>query len=471
MSQPLFIYRMKLKLLVIVIILLGTFSCEKKPVHVRPNIVLIHVDDLGWKDVGFMGSGFYQTPHIDALSAQGMVFSNAYASASNCAPSRASLMTGRWTTRHGVYTVGTSERGKTKNRKLIPVANNTTLSENQKVISKVLQENGYTTCHSGKWHLSDDPLKFGFDLNIGGGHNGHPKSYSPPYKNVQIAKGESSHLTDLVMEHTLKFIDTVKGSFFLNYAPYAVHTPIQSVDSLVSKYEGKSDSSGQNNVAYATMIDNLDRNIGLLIAKLKQQNLFDNTMIVFTSDNGGLFGITRQHPLRAGKGSYYEGGIRTPFFFVWKNRIQAGSKTEVPMTNLDIFPTFLHVAEIDQSRFALDGVDLIAVLENQEDGMMRPLFWHFPIYLEAYNQTNNENRDALFRTRPGSVIRYGDWKLHYYFENNEVELFNLKKDIGETTDLALSEPEKTKELLTLLQAWWKETDAPLPKSRNPFFEK
>lgn len=432
-----------------------------------PNIIIINVDDLGWKDVGFMGSEYYETPNIDYLSSLGMVFTNGYASASNCAPSRACLMTGQWTPRHGVYTVSPSTRGKAKDRKLIPIKNTHTLSPAHDILPEVLQSNGYVTCHAGKWHLSDNPLEYGFDVNIGGGHNGLPRSYYPPYTNVKIEKGNSQYLTDLVMENAVRFVDTVQKPFYLNYSPYAVHVPIMAVDSIVPKYEKKSPWNGQGNAEYASMVDNLDRNIGLLINKLKERDLFDNTLIVFTSDNGGLYGITKQKPLRAGKGSYYEGGIREPFFFVLNSKIKPNTKSDVPITNLDIFPTVLKYAGVDASTLQLDGNSLAPVLEEEVQVFERPLFWHFPIYLQAYNVNDNENRDPLFRTRPGSVVRKGDWKLHYYFEDDGLELYNLSEDIGERNNLAETNPQKVEELLNLLKKWWKNTNAPIPKTKNP----
>ncbi|MEX0362394.1 MAG: sulfatase-like hydrolase/transferase, partial [Allomuricauda sp.] len=327
-----------------------------------------------------------------------------------------------------------------------------------------------TTCHAGKWHLSDNPLDFGFDKNIGGGHNGHPSSYYPPYKNVKIETGKSEHLTDLVMEQTVAFVDSVSGPFFLYYSPYAVHTPIQPITSLLGKYENKSATHGQDNAAYATMVENLDRNIGLLISKLKERGHFKHTLIVFTSDNGGLYGITQQKPLRAGKGSYYEGGIREPFFFVWKDRIQPNTKNDVPITNLDLFPTLLEAAGIDYQEQSLDGTNVLPILYGSERQLERELYWHFPIYLQAYDVENNENRDPLFRTRPGSVIRDGDWKLHYYFEDQGMELFNLKEDIGEQRNIVLEYPEKAEELLEQLRLWWESTDAPIPSTLNPDYE-
>jgi arylsulfatase A-like enzyme len=432
-----------------------------------PNILLINIDDLGWRDVGFMGSKYYETPNLDKLAAQGMIFTNAYAAAANCAPSRACMMTGQWTPRHGIYTVGNSDRGKSRDRKLIPTHNNEYLSPTHLILTQVLKKAGYTTCHAGKWHLSDDPLKFGFDVNIGGCHAGNTGSYYPPYKGVPlIAPSPDYYLTNLIMDKALHFLDSVrKDPFFLYYAPYAVHTPIQAVKSLLPKYANKPEWNGQNNPDYATMIENLDLQIGRLIEQLTISKRLENTFILFTSDNGGVYNITKQWPLRAGKGSCYEGGIREPMFAYWKNRIPAGTTSDVPVSNLDFFPTLLEVAGIEKTAGKqLDGISLLPVMKCTGAIKERPLYWHFPVYLEGGNR---ETQDSVFRTRPGSAIRMGDWKLIQYFENNDLELYNLKEDIGEKINQAKINPQKTKDLLGILEKWREETNAPVPKQLNP----
>jgi arylsulfatase A-like enzyme len=442
----------------------------KKP---QPNIILINIDDMGWRDVGFMGSEFYETPNIDQLASSGMVFTNAYASASNCAPSRACLMSGQWTPRHGIYTVGTSERGKSSDRKLIPIKNSTILPDQMITIAEVLQDAGYRTCHAGKWHLGQDPRDQGFDLSIGGTHHGHPTSYYPPYGNVPLDAPNGEYLTDLVMDRAIEFVkEAATGPFFLYYSPYAVHTPIHPVDSLFFKYAEKEPWMGQEHAGYASMIDNLDRNIGNLLAELEAEGISENTLIIFTSDNGGHFGITKQRPLRAGKGSYYEGGIREPFAIVWEGKIEGGQRSDIPVTNLDLYPTILEAAGLKKflrgkETLPLDGISLLPHLTKNKQIRERPLFWHFPIYLEAYVSEGYETRDALFRTRPGSLVRLGDWKLHQYFEDGGLELYNLKEDISERVNLAETNPDKTNELLKLLEEWRKSTGAPTPTEHNP----
>ena len=465
-------YPTNLNLIFFTLIVTFFNSCRLVTTSKQPNIILINIDDMGWNDVSFMGSQYYETPNIDSLAAQGMVFTQGYAAASNCAPSRASINSGKWTTRHQIYTVLNSDRGNSADRKLIPITNTIKLDKKFTVIAQKLKESGYITCHSGKWHLSDDPVEFGFDINIAGNHRGNPGSYYPPYgkkgNQVKIESGKSGYLTDLIMEKTLTFLDTIAHPFFLNYSPYAVHTPIHPVDSLMYKYIDKTPFKGQKNPKYATMVENLDRNIGDMIVKLKERNLFDNSFIIFTSDNGGYYGkITKQKPLRAGKGSYYEGGIRVPFFFFWNGRVDVGQNTRTPISHLDIFPTIMELIGNESYNSELDGNSVLPMLTEGQNITKRSFFWHFPIYLQGYNITENENRDSLFRTRPGSIIRKGDWKLHYYFEGNEVELYNLKDDIGEQNDLSKTNTLKMDELLIELQNWWKDTKAPIPTQLNP----
>jgi arylsulfatase A-like enzyme len=446
----------------------------------KPNIVLINIDDMGWRDVGFMGSKYYETPNLDRLARQGMIFTNAYAAAANCAPSRACLMSGQWTPRHGIYTVDNSDRGKSKDRKLIPTINNEYLPDNNLIIAEILRSAGYTTCIAGKWHLTDDPARRGFDVNIGGSHAGSTKSYYPPYSNSSTIPGYTGiplispsvdyNLTNLITDKTLDFVKSVKEKpFFLYYASYAVHTPIQAIKNLLPKYANKPEWNGQNNADYATMIENLDTQVGKLIDLLNKTGKLENTFILFTSDNGGVYNITKQWPLRAGKGSIYEGGIREPMFVYWKGKVAAGTSSDVPVTNLDFFPTIIEVAGIDKpANKVLDGQSILPILTKKGTIKERPLFWHFPIYLEGGNK---ETQDSIFRTRPGSAIRLGDWKLIQYFENNDLELYNLKEDIGEKNNLTQANPMKSKEMLGLLEKWRRETNAPVPIELNPDFKR
>jgi arylsulfatase A-like enzyme len=240
---------------------------------------------------------------------------------------------------------------------------------------------------------------------------------------VDLDGPDSSYLTDNIMDHVLDFLDTRHGDpFFLYYAPYAVHTPIQKVDSLMYLFENKRGPAGMCSAEYATMIHNLDRNIGRLTGKLKEMGVVDQTLIIFTSDNGGLYRISQQKPLRAGKGSYYEGGIRVPAFFSWKGHIAPGVNREVPIVHLDFFPTLMELVGAQLPGKQFDGISLAPLLLENKQPAERPLFWHFPVYLEAGNE---DTRDSLFRTRPGSAIIVGTWKLLEYFEDGGLELYNL----------------------------------------------
>lgn len=434
-----------------------------------PNIVLINVDDLGWTDLGYTGSQFYNSPNIDRLARHGMVFTNGYATASNCAPSRACMLTGQWSPRHGVYTVSPSTRGNSKDRKLIPTKNTDTLSYTFKLLPQVLKENGYKTCHAGKWHVSRKPEDFGIDLNIGGSKAGHPKSYYPPYKNVDMKTTLGKNLTDLIMENAIEFVKQTEEPYFLYYSPYAVHTPIQAIDSLVHKYKNKPSWKGQSNIEYATMIENVDRNIGLLFNVLQTKGDWDNTLIIFSSDNGGRLETTFNKPLRAGKGSYYEGGIRVPIIFSWPGHIEPGTRSDYPISNLDFFPTIMEMLGIDSGLPTFDGESIYGIVKNDATNTLseRSLYWHFPFYLQANRNFYGEIRDSLFRTRPGSAIRYGDWKLHHYLEDDAIELYNLTEDIGERNNLADINTTKRDELYGKLNEWRKKVNAPIPSELNP----
>ena len=441
--------------------------------RIKPNILLINIDDMGWRDVGFMGSEYYETPNLDELAAEGMIFTNAYASASNCAPSRASMLTGQWTPRHGIYTVNSSERGRSEDRKLIPTKNTIFLPEDHYIFPMALRDAGYVTCHAGKWHVSEDPTDYGFDVNIGGCESGNPGSYYPPYTRVPLeAPSDDYYLTNLIMDKTLEFLEKVNDRpFFLYYFPYAVHTPIQPVRDLLPKYENKPAWKGQDHAAYATMVENLDTQIGRLITKLKETGKMANTFILFISDNGGHLGYTTIPSLRSGKGSYYEGGIRVPMFARWDGHIPENTISDVPVTMLDFFPTLIKIAGMEKPADKhLDGQSLLPLLTGSDTIEKRPLFWHFPVYLETYLEERDPTQDPLFRTRPGSAVRFGDWKLIQYFEYNDLELYNLKEDIGEENNIAETEPEKRDELLQILENWRQEINAPVPVRINPAYQ-
>lgn len=437
----------------------------------KPNIVFILIDDLGWADSGFMGNPVYETPNLDKLASEGFVFNNAYAPAANCAPSRACILSGRNTPSHGIYTVGTSERGDLKDRKLIPTTNKETLENDFVTLAEAVKIHGYKNASIGKWHIGDDPKKQGFDINIGGSHAGNPVTYFSPYKNEALKDGpEGEYLTDRITNEAINFISENKKEPFFLYLPYfTVHTPLQGKAELVKKYDVKINKDSRFNAQYGAMIENMDENVGKLLVTLKTLQIEENTIVIFFSDNGGLASVSSQFPLRAGKGSYYEGGIRVPFIVKWPNKIEP-NKSDIPVTGLDIFPTLMDVLG-DKSDYKLEGQSLFSVLTKNKSLKERALFWHFPIYLEAGNPLKDEARDSLFRTRPGSVIRKGKWKLHQYFEDGSFELYNLYNDLGERVNLVNKYPQKVKELYKELKKWRKKNNASVPHELNKFYLK
>lgn len=438
----------------------------------RPNVVFIHIDDLGWADLGFMGSKFYETPNIDQLATEGLVFTNAYAGAANCAPSRANLFTGKNTPRHGMYTVNPAERGDPRTRQLIASLNADSIPSDIYNLANLFNDADYTTAHIGKWHLSENPLTHGFDYNIGGDNRGNPGQggYFAPYNIANIEQGpEGEYLTDRLADEAINFIKTYKDEpFFLHMSYYTVHTPLMGKEEMVEKYRMKKPTDNHFHPVYAAMIESMDENVGRILGAIKELGIDKNTFIVFISDNGGLRSISRQDPLRAGKGSYYEGGIRVPMILKWPGKIQPAF-TDEPVTNLDFFPTFLNILGVELEDKILDGHDLSPLFAGGRIGN-RPLIWHFPIYLEQYDGKVDQGRDVLFRTRPGSIIRYGNWKLHEYFEDGALELYNLDNDPGERQNLSDIHLEETENLHQMLIQWRKELNAPVPDQRNPQYD-
>ena len=443
----------------------------------KPNIVLIMADDLGWTDLSFMGSNYYQTPNIDKLAKSGMIFYNAYAAAANCAPSRASMLTGKYTTEHQIYTVGNSDRGNRKTRKLIPIKNNTILDLDFFLIPEMLKIQGYTNGHFGKWHMGPKgfyPEQSGFDVNIGGYEKGAPGKggYFSPYNNPKLSDGpEGEYLTDRIGDEVLKFIDDNQNQPFFAYVPfYSVHTPIQSKKEYQQKYSNKNGDENHNRPDYAGMIQSLDENVGKILNKIQELNLSEKTLIIFTSDNGGIRSISNQFPLRAGKGSYYEGGIKVPLIFSWKGKIKDKSESFERVSNIDFFLTIKKIVGNKNENLKLEGLDLNPIFEGKKLDK-RALFFHFPIYLQPYNVQKDNGTDPLFRTRPGSVIIKDDWKLHHYFEDNSLELYNIKEDISESDDLSKKNQEKTTELFNELNSWRKQRNAPIPNQINSYYDK
>ncbi|WP_448248498.1 sulfatase [Thalassotalea agariperforans] len=471
---------MKLKALSLISTVILMTACGNKPTQTnlapmedasKPNIIMIVIDDLGWSDVGYnQTTDHFETPNVDALAQEGLVFDQAYAGAANCAPSRAVLMSGQYGPRHGVYTVSPSARGNAKARKLIPIKNKRGISTEVITIAESLKTAGYATGNFGKWHLGADPDQQGFDVNVAGSHQGMTFHYFSPYKLPNIKDGpEGEYLTERLTNEVIDWVKSTKDKPFFAYVPYyTVHTPYQAVLDKVNKYHAKG-IKDKKQATYAAMVEHMDDNVGRILAMLASENLADNTLVIFTSDNGGYRMSSFPTPLRGGKGSYYDGGLRVPLIVRWPEKIKAGLD-HTPVVNADFYPTLVNLAKAELPNQVLDGVDLSAHLLGKEKIANRDLFWHFPVYLQAHHAPTDQGQDPLFRTRPGSSIRSGDWKLIQYFENNEFELYNLANDISEQHNLAKQKPNKVAELKAKLQAWQQQTGADIPTELNPEYD-
>ncbi len=464
---------------------------EQKQTSNRPNIIFILLDDMGWKDLSCYGSTFYETPHIDRLAQGGMTFTDAYAACPVCSPSRASILSGKYPARVGVTDwIGAHSRGKLLE---VPYIDHLPLEE--KSAASALRDHGYATWHVGKWHLGEEqyyPQHHGFDVNIGGCDMGHPwKGYFSPYHLENLTEGpKGEYLTDRITDEAINLIQqhesSSKGSdkpFFLHLSHYAVHTPIEAKKEDVRRFKEKARSMGlhkekafekgehfpcshkknsrvkrrliQSDAEYAAMIWNLDQNIGRLIDTLEELGTLENTVIFFTSDNGGLSTAegspTCNAPLSEGKGWMYEGGVREPLIAYWKNKVPAGSTCEVPVTSPDFYPTWLEIAGaplIPEQHS--DGVSILPLLQGSSNIERDAIYWHYPHY---GNQGGT----------PGSAIRMGDWKLLEFFEDGRLELYNLRDDIEENHNLITMEPERAEEMHTMLQAWRDEVEAKIPE--------
>lgn len=449
---------MKKTTLLLITILI--FSCSNE--NEKPNLLFILVDDLGWTDVSYNKSDYYETIHIDNLSETSMLFDNAYAASSVCSPTRASIMTGKHPARVNItdWIPGLDP----KNRPLLGPVDRNELPLEETTIAEVLRDNNYSTFYSGKWHLGSEghyPEDQGFDVNIGGFEKGSPMGgYYSPYKNPRLSDGpEGEYLTDRLTLETIELIrnrDTKKPfAAFLSF--YNVHTPIQEnkefIDYYIEKlksYENTSPETvkegdaitllNQRNAKYASMVHATDYNVGRIINFLKDNNLYENTLIVFTSDNGGLSTLRRVaptsvFPLRAGKGWLYEGGIRIPQLIKLPKQINKEIISE-PVVSYDLFPTIANVLNLNHSVSDIDGVDL-SNLFVKKDIERDFIFWHFPHY-----------HGSLWK--PGSALRNNDWKLVELHEENKVELYNLKDDLSETVDVSNRFPEITSRLVNKL---------------------
>lgn len=338
-------------------------------------------------------------------------------------------------------------------------------------IAVKLKEDGYATCHIGKWHLGADdwyPEKQGFDENYGGCDYGQPPSYFDPFKNKRLdgiyglpGKKQGQYLTDRECDEAVMFIKKNRQKkFFLNFANYAVHTPIQAKPSLLDKYKTKIQSldTKQKNAAYASMVESVDQAVGRIITILKEEGIFERTLIIFTSDNGGLLGVTNNAPLRSGKGFPYEGGIRVPLIIFWPDFINGGKVIDTPVSSIDFFPTLSSAAGIKNSTDkVVDGLNLLPLIKGENNIKRQSLFWHFPHYRGKIN--------------PYSIIRNGDWKLIKRYDGKPFELFNLKNDLSEKNDLSQDMPEKVKELNEEIMIWLLKTNAKVPRANPDYANK
>jgi arylsulfatase A len=455
--------------LLAILILSGCQAVKRQKENAKPNVILFLVDDLGWTDAGTFGSDWYQTPHVDRLAASGVKFTNAYAACTVCSPTRASLMTGKYPARiHCTdWIPGHSMSG---GKMRIPDWTQY-LAEKEFTLAEALEDNGYTTAHFGKWHLGEDekywPEKQGFHYNFGGWGAGSPKyknsgGYFSPYKNPRLTDGpEGEYLTNRLAAEVSDFIIEHKESpFFINFWLYNVHTPLQAEQDKIEKYKIRVDEKkNHNNPVYAAMIEHMDDALGKVVQTLKDQGLYNNTIIIFFSDNGGLIGnsnnrkkVTSNFPLRSGKGDMYEGGVRVPLIIQWPEKIPGGEVKHDPVISTDLFNTILGLtgATIDTTYDSgRDGVDLSGLLFRNEIITREALFWHYPHYHPE-------------GAKPYGAVRKGNWKLIEVFEYDSLQLFNLKDDVQEQHNLALSYPEKLEELYRDLKSWRSEVSAQMP---------
>ena len=460
--------------------LAGTLVFAAAP---RPNIVFFLVDDLGQRDLGCYGSSFYETPNLDRLAQEGALFTEAYAACPVCSPTRASILTGKYPQRTGITDyIGaamTPEQWK-RNTKYLPAPYKDRLAHEEVTLAEMLKAAGYATFFAGKWHLGPEgwfPEDHGFDINKGGIDRGGPyggKKYFSPYGNPRLEDGpEGEHLPDRLATETNQFMEAHKeGPFFAYFSFYDVHTPLMARPDLEAKYKTKKAKLGltakwgkldtrevrevQEHAIYAAMIEAMDQAVGKVLKKLDELGLRDNTLVIFTSDNGGLStsegSPTSNLPWRGGKGWLYEGGIREPLLVRWPGVTQPGSVIHEPVTSPDFFPTLEEAAAVpSQPRLGMDGRSFVPVLKKDgpQELPLRTLYWHYPHY---------GNQGGA----PGTAVRRGKWKLIHWFEEDRYELFDLATDAGEWENVAGSHPAVVTELKQEMERLVKETGSLLP---------
>jgi arylsulfatase A-like enzyme len=445
---------MRLGLLLLCAVCVAQHALAARP----PNIVLILADDLGWRDLGCQGSDFYQTPNLDRLAREGMRFTQAYAAGPVCSPTRASLMTGQHPARLRL-TDWLPGRGDRKDQKMKRPVIETNLPSSAVTLAKALKSAGYATASIGKWHLGGKgslPQDHGFDVNIAGDHRGSPANYFAPFGKggkempglEQAPPGE--YLTDRLTGEAEKFIAANREKpFFLYLAHFAPHIPLAAKSNLVAKYRtAMKPGATHTNALYAAMLESIDDSVGRILRKLQELDLTTNTLVLFTSDNGGLSAregpntpATSNFPLRAGKGHLYEGGIRVPLIARWPGLVPGATTEPAPISSCDLYPTLLSLAGVKlPSDPGTDGVSLVSLLERAGPLTRDSLFWHYPHY---------SNQGG----KPGGAIRDGEFKLIEFYESGYLELYNLADDPGETKNLAGAQPQRANDLARKLADW------------------
>ena len=442
-------------------------TCVGAETSQRPNVVYILADDLGYTDLACFGSQYYETPHLDRMAREGMRMTSAYTCGPNCQPTRAALMSGQYGVRTGIYTVGDIERFDWRSRPLRPVDNVTEMPLDRILLPQAFKTEGYATGHFGKWHLGNEgnhhPLKRGFDEGFVCLEKHFDFETVPPQ---DIPKGV--YLADYLTDRAVDFIQRHKKEPFFLYLPhYGVHSPWEAKPELIERFRNKAGVGGHHDPTYAAMIFSVDESVGRIRKVVQELSLAEKTLIIFTSDNGGVGGYSREGikssreatdnvPLRGGKGMLYEGGIRVPYIACWPGVVPSGRDSDQPINSVDLYPTLSECAGISSSQgTVLDGTSYLSVLKGEKPTeKRRPLYWHFPGYLGASENT--------WRTTPAGAIRSGDWKLIEFFEDGRRELYNLQADIGEKQNLAANHPERVESLMRDLQAWRAETNAAMP---------
>ncbi len=429
----------------------------------RLNILFIMIDDLGWMDLRVQGNEAVHTPNIDQLAKEGMRFSDAYAAAPVCSPTRAAVLSGMAPARLAITNhIPDQKRFIPADPELLPATMNNHLSPSVVTIAERFKEAGYRTGFFGKWHLSGarpgsaeyEPQAQGFDINVGGCSYGGPPTFFDPYRIPNLPnRKEGEYLPDRLADETIQFIMNERNGdpFFVFLWNYTVHWPMEAPESLLKKY-GNHKGPGLNDSRYGAMIEAMDRSVGRILQTVETLKLKERTLVVFTSDNGGYSGVADNRPLRKGKGFLYEGGIRVPLIVRWPGVVKSGSLSKVPVISMDFYPTLLEAAGLaPQSLQPLDGVSLMPLLKQSGPLSRKSLFFHYPNY--AFHRSN----------RLGGAIRQGSYKLIERFSDNSLELFDLSRDLSETTNLAAMKPELAKKMVKELRIWRESVKARMPR--------